>query len=246
MMIKFGNYSPSCSRIFRLSTWPGICAIVLVAGAAHAQEPRYSWFEIGLLGQNQALTGSQVPVPGQAVTVATDDGTGVRFRGSLDIWNNFNLFGEYGSVDPDVSAIITNEQGQFTSSDEFDLTTIRGGLGYRFPVTYAIHIIAEVSYDSLDYDFGSFAGEDFDSGDSGVGALVGIRTVFWDDLELRANARYTSVGTVALDTQTVSDDTLFAVGMSYMFLRGLSVSLDYETGEIDTWSIGFRLDLEED
>jgi hypothetical protein len=39
---------------------------------------------------------------------------------------------------------------------------------------------------------------------------------------------------------------LFGVGLGFTIIRGLSVSVDYETGELSTWSVGFRLDLDED
>jgi hypothetical protein len=245
-MTTIGIYSPDRSN--KPMVLHGFIAIVflLLAVAAHAQEPRYSYFEIGVLNQDQSLTGTQVPIPGQVVDIATTDGSGVQFLGSLEIWNGVYAFAEYGSADPDVGAIITNAQGQFTATDEYDLTTIRGGVGYGFPLSFNTHVFAEVSLDSLDYDFGSFAGEDFDTGDTGLGAAVGIRSILWDDFELRASGRYTSSGTANLTTLEIDDDTLFAVGASYMFIRGLSLTADYETGEIDTWSIGFRLDLDED
>lgn len=225
------------------------CAVAVFAvgsGAATAQEPRYSWFEIGVLGQDTSGNGTLVPVAGQTVDIETKDGTGVRFRGSLGEYRGFYAFFDYGAVDADVDGLVTNAQGEFPASDEFDLTTIRGGVGYRWPLHFSTHVVAELSYDSLDYDFGSFAGEDFDTSDQGFGATLRIRRMFGDDLELSAFARHTSVGEAQLDTQQVDADTLFGISASYMFIRGLSLTLDYETGEIDTWSLGVRLDLDED
>jgi hypothetical protein len=244
-MTTIGIYASNCSRSRLAPHALIVLGALLLSCAAYAQEPRYSYFEIGVINQDQSLTGTQVPIPGQVVDIATTDGSGVQFLGSLEIWNGVYAFAEYGSADPDVGAIITNAQGQFTATDEYDLTTIRGGVGYGFPLSYNTHVFAEVSWDSLDYDFGSFAGEDFDTGDTGLGAALGVRTILWDDFELRASGRYTSAGTANLTTLELDDDTLFAVGASYMFIRGLSLTADYETGEIDTWSIGFRLDLDE-
>ena len=236
-------------RLSRAAVHAGSVTLLLLAlagGPAEAQEPRYSWFEIGLLSQDTPRTGTLVPVPGQTVDVATKDGEGVRFRGSIGDYAGFYGFFDYGAVDATVEGLVTNVQGQFPATDEFDLTTIRGGVGYRWAINFATHIVGEISYDSLDYDFGSFAGEDFDTGDQGFGALLRVRRMVGDDLELSAYTRYTSVGDVQLNTQEVDADTLFGVSASYMFIRGLSLTLDYETGEIDSWSAGFRLDLDED
>ncbi|GEM_PF-1436441 len=218
----------------------------VLAGRADAQDVRYSWFEIDYVSQDAELEGVQAnPGLNQQVNIQTSDGSGVRFRGSIGTWHNLYVFVDYTSVDPDVAGVVTNDQGEFPAMDEFDLTTVRGAVGYRIPLGYGTDINAELSYDSLDFDFGSFAGEDFDTGDRGFGAAVALRKVFADRLELRAHVRYSSVGKADLTTLEVEEDTLAGVGLSYMFIRGLSLSLDYETGEIDSIGVGFRLDLDE-
>ena len=223
-----------------------IIACICVSAVANAQEPRYSWFEIGVTGQDTSRSGSLPSGPGQTVDIATDDGNGVRFRGSFGDFRGAYAFFDYAAVDSDVNGLVTNPQGEFPATDEFDLTTIRGGIGYRWVLNVETHIVGELSYDSLDYDFGSFAQEDFDTGDQGFGALIGVRRMLGDDFEVGAYARHTSVGDADLNTQQVDADTLFGVSANYMFVRGLSLTFGYETGEIDTWSIGFRLDLDED
>jgi len=75
---------------------------------------------------------------------------------------------------------------------------------------------------------------------------LGIRSLFGDQLELYARARYTNVGDVNLTEKVFDSDVLVGVGLSYMLIRGLSVTVDYETGELESWSVGFRLDLDED
>ena len=42
------------------------------------------------------------------------------------------------------------------------------------------------------------------------------------------------------------EDTLFGAGFGWQIIRGLSIVGDYEAGEFSNWSIGFRLDLDED
>ncbi|HNP35128.1 MAG TPA: hypothetical protein PKK10_04690 [Woeseiaceae bacterium] len=225
-----------------------VLALTTLGESAMAQDVSYSWFEIGVIGQDASRSGSDYnPLLDQTVDINTKDGTGVRFRGSIGTWHNLYAFFDYASVDPAVDAVVTNSQGEmFPASDEFDLTTITGGFGYKYSLNFTTDLYAEVSYDSLDFDFGSFAGENFDTGDTGPGATIGIRKMFSDNFQGRAHARYTSVGNADLDTQTVSSDTLFGIGFGYTFIRGLSIELDYETGDIDAWSLGIRLGLDED
>jgi hypothetical protein len=133
-------------------------------------------------------------------------------------------------------------------ADEFDYTQIRGGIGLKFPLTYKMDIYGELSYDSLDLDFGSLVGEDFDTDGQDIGGALGIRAMFGDNLELRAYGRYTNVGDVDLNNPegTMDADTLFGFGFGYTLIRGLSITGDFESGEFSSWNIGFRLDLDED
>lgn len=224
----------------------GVLLLTALSAAATAQEIRYSWLDMSFLAQDFDRMGTQVPVAGQTVDVDTNDGNGIRFRGSIGTWYNLYLFIDYGSADIDVAALVTNALGQFSAEDEIDYTTIRGGIGLRIPLGFKTDIYGEVSYDSLDLDFGSFAGENFDTDEQDVGGAIGIRTMLNDDLELRAYGRFTRVGDVDLNTAMFDEDTLFGAGFGWQIIRGLSIVGDYEAGEFSNWSIGFRLDLDED
>ncbi len=226
-----------------------VVASLLMAGssAALAQEVRYSWFEIAFVQQdvdkNGTFTDSLI---GQTVDASTSDGSGIKFRGSVGTWNHFFAFVDFSSSDVDVDAIISNNQGQFPASDEFDFTSIRGGIGLRRSLTQTLDVYGALSLDSTDFDFGSFAGEDFDADDKALGAVIGVRSMLGDNVELRAHVRYSGVGDVDFDTGELDDDTLFGVGFGYELIRGLSITADYESGEFSSWNIGFRLDLDED
>ena len=98
----------------------------------------------------------------------------------------------------------------------------------------------------LDFDFGSFAGENFDMDAQDVGVAIGIRKMFGDDLQLRLYGRYSAVGKADLKTLEFDNDTLVGAGFGFTLIRGLSIVGDFETGEFSNWSIGFRLDLDED
>ena len=216
------------------------------AGPAAAQEVRYSWLDMSVLAQDVDRGGVQVPVPGQSVEVNANDGSGVRFRGSLGTWKNMYLLVSYGSTDIDVDAIITNDQGVFETNDEFDFTTIRGGIGVKWSIFQQTDLFAEVTYDSTDLDFGSFAGENFDADAQDVGAALGFRTMFGDHFEMKVEGRYTQVGDVELNTLEFDNDTLFSVGFAWEVIRGFSIVGDYESGQFSSYGLGFRLDLSED
>jgi len=227
------------------------CAILLslgLAGTASAQQVRYSWLDLSFTGQDVGgLEGTQqTPIVDQFVDVNAQDGDGVRFRGSFALGKSFYLFGEYASTDIDFDALVTNTQGTFPASDEFDLTTIRGGFGYHHAIGFSTDIYGEISYDSVDYDFGSLAGESFDANAKDVGAALGIRHMLGDNWEIRANGRYSNHAALDLNTLEFDAGAFFGVGFSWEIVRGLAIIGDYETGDVDSWAIGFRLDMDED
>ena len=223
-------------------------ALVLAAFAntATAQEVRYSWMDLSFMAQDFDRQGSQEPIVGQTVDVDASDGQGVRFRGSVGTWHNLYAFVGYGSTDIDVMAVVTNDQGMFPAEDTFDLTTIRGGAGVRIPIGFSTDVFLEASYDSVDLDFGSFAGESFDADDQDIGGALGVRSMVTDDLELRAWGRYSNHETVDLETREFSTGFVYGAGFGWQIVRGLSIVADYESGQFANWSLGFRLDLDED
>ena len=226
-------------------------SIVVLLGssyAADAQDLRYSWLDMSFMAQDVGRSGSLSPLPGQVVDISTTDGTGVRFRGSIGTWKNFYLMVDYGATDIDLTGVVSNSNTGFVQEieDQFDYTAVRGGLGLRFPLRYDTDIFGEVTYDSLDFDFGSFAGEDFDMGRKEIGGTVGVKTMFGDHVQAYLHARYTAVGDADLTTGIFDTDTLIGVGVAWELIRGLSLVGDYESGEFSSLSIGFRLDLSED
>lgn len=225
-----------------------LLAFVCSGHLANAQELRYSWLDMSFMGQDVGRSGTLSPLPGQVVDISVSDGSGVRFRGSIGTWKNFYLMLDYGSTDIDLAGTVTNENTGFVEeiSDEYDYTTIRGGIGLKYSIGFNTDIFGEATYDSLDFDFGSFAGEDFDMDRQEFGATLGVRTLFGDEFEARAHARYTNVGDADLTTGIFDTDVLFGAGFAWQFIRGLHLVGDVEIGEFSSWSVGFRLDLDED
>ena len=75
---------------------------------------------------------------------------------------------------------------------------------------------------------------------------AGVRHMLGDDFEIRGYGRYSSHAEVDLNTLEFDTGALYGVGFSWQLVRGLAIVADYETGEVDTWSIGFRVDMDED
>ena len=67
-----------------------------------------------------------------------------------------------------------------------------------------------------------------------------------DEWEIRANGRYSNHASVDLNTLEFDSGAFFGVGFSWEIVRGLALIGDYETGDVDSWAIGFRLDMDED
>ena len=234
-----------------MAAWPRQVAAALLLMAAPmatlAQDVRYSWFEIAFVQQDVDKIGTQTDeILNQTVDINATDGTGIKFRGSVGTWNNLFAFVDFNSSDFDVAAVVTNPIAEERAEDEFDFTAVRAGIGVKWSLAVETDVYAAVSYDSLNFDFGSFAGEDFDTDGNDFGATIGIRSIFAERLELRAHARFSEVGDVDLATGEFDDDTLYGVGFGYELVRGLSITGDFESGQFSSFNIGFRLDLDED
>ena len=101
-----------------------ILAVTAPSDAFAQEEVRYSWLDLSYRAQDFDRQGSLEPIPGQTVDVDASSGDGVRFRGMVGTWYNLYAFIDYGSVDVDVDAVVTNDQGDFPAQDEFDLTIV--------------------------------------------------------------------------------------------------------------------------
>jgi hypothetical protein len=244
-VILVRNNNMKRTRTFGVVAFSAVLLLVN-ASPTQAQEIRYSWLDMSYVAQDIDRAGVQLPIPGQSVEIAGSDGSGVRFRGSMGAWKNLYFFVNYASTDISVDAVVTNDQGTFDASDEFDFTTIRGGVGYKYSIFQKTDIFAEVSYDSMDFDFGSFAGESFDADAQEIGGALGIRTMFGDHFELKVQGRYAKVGDIDLNALAFDTDTLFSVGFAWELIRGFSIVGDFESGEFSNYALGFRLDLDED
>jgi len=239
----------SSTQLIKGAAVKTVAALLLMSASsvALAQEVRWSWFEVSFVQQDIDEQGTMTDfVLNQSVDVDAKDGDGIKFRASIGTWHNLFAFLDFNSSDIDVDVVVTNAGGIFPAADEFDYTAIRGGVGIKWAVTHKTDLYVAGSFASTDFDFGSFAGENFDTGDKGIGGELGFRSMLSDKFEIRARARYTEVGVVDLSTGVLDTDTLLGIGFGYEVIRGLSIIGDFEAGEYSSWNIGFRLDLNED
>ena len=86
----------------------------------------------------------------------------------------------------------------------------------------------------------SFAGENFDMKDEGVGGRVGFRWNPRTPIEISSYAQYSPVGKADLTARTFEPDTSAGVGVMWYFFEDLGIGLDYVSGELDSVAFSMR------
>jgi hypothetical protein len=208
--------------------------------AAHASELSYTYVDFQTFSNESALSGVQVPVPGQTVAVRTDDGDGISIGGSVSIAQRFYVGGRFQTSIVDVDAVVTNPFGITTAADNFDLIQSRLAFGYYRELRENFDLTVDIGLESMEYDFGSFAGENFDTRDEGLGVRVGFRWNPRTPLEVSGYAHHSPIGKADLTTGNFDSDTSIGVGAMWYFFRDLGIGLDYTSGEIDSVAFSMR------
>lgn len=205
-----------------------------------ASELSYTFLDFQSLNQSIEAAGVQSPVPLQTVGVTAGDGDGIAVGGSVAAGSKFYIAGAYRSSIVDVRGIVESPLTSVIVDDEFDLTAGRLSLGFLHAIGETLDLIAEVSYDTVNYDFGSLAGENFDLDDSGAGAQVGFRWNPMPSFELFAFGRHSTVGKANLSALELESDTTAHAGFRWYFFRDLGIGFEYENGPVETTTISMR------
>ena len=205
-----------------------------------ASELSYTLLDFQAIQQDLPEFGSQEPVPGQIVDIEGQSGEGIGIEGSLAIGERFYAGGSFKSSILDVMGTVTNPLGITDVTDEFDSISSRVYVGYLQPIGANFDLIFELSADSREYDFGSFAGESFDVSESGAGAQIGFRWNPTPAFELFSYARFSEVGDVDLNTLQLEADESLRLGMLWYFFEDLGLGVNIESGSIDTVSVTMR------
>jgi len=218
-----------------------VAAVAVTPGlAAKASELSYTYVDFQAFSAESDLSGAQVPVPGQTVAVQTTDGDGISIGGSMSIGERFYVGGRFRTSIIDVGAVVTNPFGVTEADDNFDLIQSRFAFGYYRELTENFDLTVELSLDSTEYDFGSFAGENFDMRDEGVGARVGFRWNPRAPFELYGFAHHSPVGKADLAMGTFEADTSAGLGAMWYFFDDLGIGVDYVSGDVESVSFSMR------
>jgi hypothetical protein len=216
------------------------CLGCLLAAEGRASELSYTFLDFRYVANEVEASGTQTPVASQTVEAITEDGDGIAVGGSVAIGERFYFVGSYQSSIIDVSGVVTNPLGVTDVRDNFDFVQTGLGFGYQKELLPNFDLNIELSYDSADYDFGSFAGENFDANGSGAGAKIGFRWNPVEPFELSTFARSTPVGKLNMSTSELESDTLVGIGLNWYFIQDLGVGVNYEAGTVDTLTVSMR------
>jgi hypothetical protein len=207
---------------------------------AAASELAYTYMDFTFFQQDVVGIGTQDPVPGQTVDIVAGDGDGIAIAGGLALGDRFYLGGSFESAIIEVAGEVSNQFGTVSVTDDFDLIRTRLHFGYLREIGENLDVYAELSYDSAEYDFGSFAGENFDMDDSGAGLRLGFRWNPRPRFEIFGSARHLTAGKLDLSKLEFESDTLVQLGLRWYFFEDLAVGIEHEEGEVSTTSLSMR------
>ncbi len=210
------------------------------SGAAGASDLSYTFLDFQYVDQSVSVGGSQQPVPGQVVAVRSTGGDGVAIAGSLGIGERLYVRGRFTSSIVDVTGTVASPRAEVRVGGDYDLLSSDVSLGYRRQLARNLDLLLEVGYDSVEYDFGSFAGENFDVDDSGAAAGAGFRWNPVRAVELFASSRYSPVREVDLDALELDGGAVHRVGVVWYFLDELGLGVDYESAGNDNLTVSMR------
>jgi hypothetical protein len=217
----------------------GPLAALLICGGAAASELSYTFVDLSAQGVETTASGTQI-VGTQAVAVGSGEGDGLGVGGQLAVGRQFYVGGQFRTAVVDVNAVVTSPLVVEPVAGNFDLITSRVALGYARELRENMDVFAELAFESVEYDFGSFAGENFDTDDSGAGMSVGARWNPVPALEIFGAVRYSAIGEAGLSTRTFESATSVAAGLRWYFFEDLGLGFDYEFGDVDALSISLR------
>ncbi len=215
-------------------------ALLALGMSASASELSYTYVDFRVLSNSVDGSGERFPTPNQRVEAQTGDGDGISVAGALALPGRFYLVGAFSSSIIDVENRITSPLTELVVDDEFDLITSRLGLGYQRELAPRFDLTFEVTYETGELDFGSLAGESFDTDTSGVGARLGFRWNPREPFELFASAGTSPYGKLSLDDGELESGTVMNAGLRWYFFRDLGVGIDYQSGDLSNITLSMR------
>lgn len=212
----------------------------LAGRTAAAADLSYTFIDFRVIGSSFDAAGEQRPILEQSVLTEADGGSGISVAGSVALPAGLYLTGLYDSSVVDVATTVTSPLAVARIEDQFDLTDSRFGLGYRHALGAKVDIVAELTYDTAELDFGSLAGENFDTKGSGAALRAGFRFAPTESFEIYATGGRSPVGRVHLDERRFEAGGVVNAGMRWYFLQDLGVGLDYQSGDLSALTLSMR------
>lgn len=224
----------------RIATLSVTACGALSALPAAASELSYTFLDIGATSVETSLEGVRMPAPSQTVTVGLTDGDGLTVAGSLAIGRRFYIAAANETSVIGVDAFVESPLATAFVGGNVDRVESRAAVGYVQPIGANFDLVFELAYDSIEYDFGSFAGESFDVDDSGAGLGIGLRWNPTAALELFAMAHGSETVEVDLTTGTLDTGTRAMAGVRWYFFEDLGLSFDARSGDADSVNVSLR------
>lgn len=225
------------ARIVTLSL--SVCG-ALAPLTATASELSYTFLDIGAATIDTSLTGVRTPAPGQSVSIGLTDGDGLMVAGSLAIGRRFYVAAGNESDVIGVDAFVESPLATAFVGGNVDRVASRAAIGYVQPIGANFDFVFELAYESLEYDFGSFAGESFDVDESGNGLGLGFRWNPKAALEVFAMAHGSETVEVDLTNGTLESGTRSVAGLRWYFFEDLGLGFDVRSGDVDSVNVSLR------
>jgi hypothetical protein len=217
------------------------CAVAIsLPSFASASELAYTFLDFEALDTSVTAAGAKTPVPGQTVQIETKDGDGIAVGGSLAVKKRFYMGGFYKSSIVDVVGQVSSPLTTVDLTDTFDLVQSNLYGGYIHAIGDKLDLVFQLSYESSNYDFGSFVGENFDLDESGLGGLFGVRWNPHRAIELFVSGRYSPVAKPLLSEGRHESGSSVSAGLRWYFFENLGMGIEHESGEVDMTTISMR------
>jgi hypothetical protein len=207
---------------------------------AVGSELSYTYLDIGAAAVETSLEGVRMPVPGQTVSAELSDGDGLTVGGSLAIGRRFYIAAANETAVIGVDAFVASPLATAFLGGNVDRVTAHAAVGYVQPIGLDFDVVFELAYDTIEYDFGSFAGESFDVDDGGAGFGLGFRWNPQTTVELFAMAYGSEVGEIDLTSGTFDSGTRAVAGVRWYFFEDLGLGFDYRSGDADSVNVSLR------
>jgi hypothetical protein len=119
---------------------------------------------------------------------------------------------------------------------DLDLDRLSAGGGVAWSFAESTDLYGRLAYEKWEVEVGAFSESD-DEDQSGYSYAIGIRSIFWDALELRGEIGQVDLG----DTL---DETQFMVGAFYTFARHFTLGASYtDLSDFETIRATFRYQI---